>query len=46
MKLLIDIPKDIYLMCLACQGDADIIESAIAQGVPVLDDNTDIESEK
>ena len=39
MKILIDIPEEIYQMCKNCLGDADIIESAIASGIPQPDTN-------
>jgi len=35
MKLIIDIPEEIYQMCRSCLGDADCIESAIAHGTPL-----------
>ena len=35
MKLIIDIPEELYQMCKSCLGDADCIESAIAHGTPI-----------
>lgn len=35
MKLIIDIPEELYQMCRSCLGDADCIESAIANGTPL-----------
>lgn len=35
MKLLIDISDELYQMCRSCLGDADSIERAIANGVPL-----------
>jgi hypothetical protein len=35
MKLIIDIPEELYQMCKSCLGDADCIESAIANGTPI-----------
>ena len=35
VELVIKIPKELYQMCKSCLGDADCIESAIANGTPL-----------
>lgn len=35
IELIIKIPKELYQMCRSCLGNADCIESAIANGTPL-----------
>ena len=35
MQIVIDISEELYQMCRGCLGDADCIESAIANGTPL-----------
>lgn len=35
MQIVIDISEELYQMCRSCLGDADCIESAIANGTPL-----------
>lgn len=35
VELIIKIPEELYQMCRSCLGDADSIESAIANGTPL-----------
>lgn len=35
VELIIKIPEELYQMCRSCLGDADCIESAIANGTPL-----------
>ena len=44
MKLIIDIPEELYRMCKSCLGDADCIESAIANGTPIACVKEEIEN--
>lgn len=42
MKMVIDIPEELYQMCKSCLGDADCIESAIAHGTPLPKEHGDL----
>lgn len=40
IELVIKISEELYQMCRSCRGDADCIESAIANGTPIPDNAT------